>query len=118
MGKRKATRMAMLRAGDTTGLKRKIEELSTISENLQVLLRRETEKTTTLQSQVDTLTADLTKALENNASLEAQLTAVTAKKAEVKTTAPKVAKTTTKATTKAAAKPTKKTTTKARAAGA
>lgn len=110
MGKRKATRIAMLKAGDTAGLKRKIEELNTISENLQVLLRRETEKTTTLQSQVDTLTADLTKALENNASLEAQLTAATAKKAEVKAVAPKATKTVTKTA--------KKSTTKARAAGA
>ena len=118
MGKRKATRMAMLRAGDSSGLKKEVENLTTISENLQVLLRRETEKTTTLQSQVDTLTADLTKALENNASLEAQLAAVTAKKAEVKTTAPMVVKATAKTTSKATAKTTKKTTAKTRAAGA
>ena len=110
MGKRKATRMAMLRAGDSTGLKKEVENLTTISENLQVLLRREEEKTTDLKSQVEALTADLVSAKEKNSDLEAKLAAATAKKAEVKTVAPKATKTT--------AKTTKKTASKARAAGA
>ena len=110
MGKRKATRMAMLRAGDSSGLKKEVENLTTISENLQVLLRREEEKTTDLKSQVEALTTDLASAKEKNSDLEAKLAAVTAKKAEVKTVAPKATKTT--------AKTTKKTASKARAAGA
>tara|TARA_Y100000593_G_C4166682_1_gene264791 strand:+ start:54 stop:389 length:336 start_codon:yes stop_codon:yes gene_type:complete len=111
MGKRKAAKLATLRAGDSTGLRREIEQLTTISENLQVLLKRETEKATSLQSQIEVLTVDLASAKEKNANLEAQLAAIT-KKAETKTVAPKEAKAT------KVAKTTKKTTAKARAAGA
>ena len=113
MGKRKATKMALLRAGDTSGLKKEIENLTTISENLQTLLRRETEKTVTLQSQVETLTADLTAAREKNVILEDQLSGMAAKKIEVKAVIPKAAKTVPTKT----AKTTKKAVTKARAAG-
>ena len=113
MGKRKAAAVALLRAGDASGLKKEVEDLITISENLQVLLKRETEKVITLQSQVVTLTADLVAAKEKSATLENQLETAMAQKIEVKAAIPKATKI---ATTKVA-KTTKKTTTKTRAVG-
>ena len=113
MGKRKAARVALLRAGDTGSLEEEIENLTTISENLQALLRRETEKTADLQSQVEALTADLTTAKDKSVTLENQLEAALAQKTEVKAVIPKATKTVSTKTAKA----TQKAVTKARAAG-
>tara|TARA_R110000824_G_scaffold25224_3_gene88062 strand:+ start:897 stop:1241 length:345 start_codon:yes stop_codon:yes gene_type:complete len=113
MGKRKAARVALLRAGDTGSLEEEIENLTTVSENLQVLLRRETEKTVTLQSQIEILTADLTAAKEKNTILEDQLSAMAAKKTEAKAIIPKATKTASTKTPMA----TKKVTAKASAVG-
>ena len=62
MGKRKATRMAILKAGDTEGMKREINDLNVIVSNLQTLLNRETEKTAALEARITSLTAPKTKA--------------------------------------------------------
>ena len=61
MGKRKATRMAILKAGDTEGMKREINDLNVIVNNLQTLLNRETEKTAALEARIASLTAPSTK---------------------------------------------------------
>ena len=61
MGKRKATRMAILKAGDTEGMKREINDLNVIVNNLQTLLNREAEKTAVLEARIVSLTAPKTK---------------------------------------------------------
>ena len=68
MGKRKATRMAILKAGDTEGMKREINDLNVIVNNLQILLNRETEKTAVLEARITSLTAPSTKVTTKKAS--------------------------------------------------
>jgi len=70
MGKRKAARIATMRAGDVDEFKAEVEHLTQMSENLQVLLRRETEKTTALETEVQDLTQKLDQQLSKNSNLE------------------------------------------------
>ena len=62
MGKRKAVRLALQRAGDTEGMKREIDNLNVVVNNLKSLLNRETEKTAALEARITSLTAPKTKA--------------------------------------------------------
>jgi len=55
MGKRKAAKMALLKAGDTKGMQREISSLNQLVENLQVLLSREVEKNETLETKIANL---------------------------------------------------------------
>jgi len=55
MGKRKAAKMALLKAGDTGAMRRQIVELNTTVNNLITLLNRETEKTTVLTAELKAL---------------------------------------------------------------
>ena len=68
MGKRKATRMALLKAGDTEGMKREISALKQMVENLQVLLSREVEKNGILEAKVANLEAPETKTTKKSKS--------------------------------------------------
>jgi len=61
MGKRKATKMALLKAGDTEGMKREIVDLSQTVKNLKVLLSREVDKSAALSAELASLTAANTK---------------------------------------------------------
>ena len=55
MGKRKAAKMALLKAGDTDAMKRQIVELNTTVDNLVTLLNEETVKTTVLTAEIEAL---------------------------------------------------------------
>ena len=68
MGKRKATRVALLKAGDTEGMKREISALKQMVENLQVLLSRETEKNGVLETKIASLEASETKTTKKSKS--------------------------------------------------
>ena len=61
MGKRKAAKMALLKAGDTEGMQREISTLNQMVENLQTLLSREVEKNETLETKIVNLEAAETK---------------------------------------------------------
>lgn len=68
MGKRKATRVALLKAGDTEGMKREISALKQMVENLQVLLSRETEKNGVLETKIASFEASETKTTKKSKS--------------------------------------------------
>ena len=68
MGKRKAVSLALQRAGDTEGMKREIDNLNVVVDNLQTLLNRETEKTAALEARITSLTAPSTKVTTKKAS--------------------------------------------------
>ena len=63
MGKRKAAKIALLKAGPTEAMKRQIVELNITVNNLITLLNEETEKTTVLTVELEalkTIAADAT----------------------------------------------------------
>jgi hypothetical protein len=68
MGKRKATRMALLKAGDTKGMQREISTLNQMVENLQVLLSREVDKNETLETKIANLEVSKTKTTKKSKS--------------------------------------------------
>ena len=68
MGKRKATRVALFKAGDTEVMKREISTLKQMVENLQVLLSREVEKNGILEAKVANLEVPETKTTKKSKS--------------------------------------------------
>ena len=68
MGKRKAAKMALLKAGDTEGMQREISSLNQMVENLQILLSREVEKNETLETKIANLEASETKTTKKSKS--------------------------------------------------
>lgn len=68
MGKRKAAKMALLKAGDTDGMQREISSLNQMVENLKVLLDREVEKNGVLETKIASLEASKVKTTKKSKS--------------------------------------------------